>query len=176
MLRKEHQLCISLVSAFWRLPALQAPLAHPYDFGLEFLDPPRSPFYAYASGRNSPYGEQTLALLRSLAERRGLSCDHYAEVFAATFGEGFDGYRDVSTKVWQARVCNAWCAESRRRHGVWKAWNSMGRERAWCTVRYLSVHLQGTGLEPCGALPCTLPDAPEHDYSKSGQGFWYWPV
>lgn len=95
---------VTCVCVFGLLSALQALPAHPFDFGLEFLDPPRSPFYAYASGRNSPYGEQTLALLRSLAERRGLSCDHYAELFAATFGEGFDGYRDVSTKVRDARV------------------------------------------------------------------------
>ncbi len=34
------------------------------EMGLEFLDPPQSPFYNYASGRNSPYGEQTAVLLR----------------------------------------------------------------------------------------------------------------
>ncbi|KXZ44235.1 hypothetical protein GPECTOR_70g465 [Gonium pectorale] len=72
--------------------------SHPYDFGLEFMDPPRSPFYAYPSGRNSPYGEQTLVLLRSLAECRGLEAEHYAELFAGMFGPGFEGYRDVSTK------------------------------------------------------------------------------
>ncbi|KAG2498090.1 hypothetical protein HYH03_003848 [Edaphochlamys debaryana] len=74
--------------------------AHPSDFGLEFLDPPRSPFYSYASGRNSPYGEQTLALLRSLAEQGGLHAGAYADTFEAAFGpdSGFDGYRDVSTK------------------------------------------------------------------------------
>ncbi|GLC39730.1 hypothetical protein PLESTM_000933600 [Pleodorina starrii] len=98
-----------------------APLEHPFSFGLEFTDPPRSPFYAYASGRNSPYGEQTLVLLRSLAEGSGgggsgsgeegsggadagvspgLHCGHYAELFSQTFSpeSGFDGYRDVSTK------------------------------------------------------------------------------
>ncbi|PNH12277.1 Crystallin J1A [Tetrabaena socialis] len=73
---------------------------HPYGWGLEFMDPPRSPFYAYASGRNSPYGEQTLALLRSLADQGGLHGGAYADTFAAVFGpdSGFDGYRDVSTK------------------------------------------------------------------------------
>ncbi|KAG2433550.1 hypothetical protein HYH02_012667 [Chlamydomonas schloesseri] len=73
---------------------------HPYTYGCEFMEPPRSPFYAYASGRNSPYGEQTLVLLRSLAESGGLDCGHYADTFEATFGltSGFDGYRDVSTK------------------------------------------------------------------------------
>lgn len=49
-------------------------------YGLEFLDPPRSPFYAYGTGRNSPYGEQTLALLRSLAESGGLHAVDYAQV------------------------------------------------------------------------------------------------
>lgn len=40
-------------------------------------------------------------LLRSLAESGGLECGHYADTFEATFGpgSGFDGYRDVSTKV-----------------------------------------------------------------------------
>ncbi len=69
------------------------------EVGLEFTDPPRSPFYRYASGRNSPYGEQTLVLLHSLAARGGLDCVAYANAFAAHFAEGaFDGYRDVSTK------------------------------------------------------------------------------
>ncbi|KAJ9525938.1 hypothetical protein QJQ45_009406 [Haematococcus lacustris] len=68
------------------------------DEGLEFLNPPRSPFYAYASGRNSPYGEQTLVLLRSLAARQGLDCCSYALAFQDYFGDKFDGYRDVSTK------------------------------------------------------------------------------
>ncbi|EFJ42871.1 hypothetical protein VOLCADRAFT_97046 [Volvox carteri f. nagariensis] len=93
--------------------------SHPFTFGLEFMDPPRSPFYSYTSGRNSPYGEQTLVLLRSLAESAGgggsedgsprgsavagpvgLHCGQYAALFAQTFGpgSGFDGYRDVSTK------------------------------------------------------------------------------
>ncbi|GLI69252.1 hypothetical protein VaNZ11_013830 [Volvox africanus] len=92
---------------------------HPFAYGLEFTDPPRSPFYSYTSGRNSPYGEQTLVLLRSLAEGAGggdgvgatdggiamaaapgLHCGHYASLFAQTFGpeSGFNGYRDVSTK------------------------------------------------------------------------------
>ncbi|GIL86715.1 hypothetical protein Vretifemale_14962 [Volvox reticuliferus] len=92
---------------------------HPFAYGLEFMEPPRSPFYSYSSGRNSPYGEQTLVLLRSLAEGAGggeeagasggstamasapgLHCGHYASLFAETFGpaSGFDGYRDVSTK------------------------------------------------------------------------------
>ncbi|KAG2442291.1 hypothetical protein HXX76_002377 [Chlamydomonas incerta] len=73
---------------------------HPFTYGCEFMEPPRSPFYAYASGRNSPYGEQTLVLLQSLADSGGLECGHYADTFEATFGpgSGFDGYRDVSTK------------------------------------------------------------------------------
>jgi len=67
--------------------------------GLEFMEPPRSPFFTYASGRASPYGEQTAILLASLAARGGLDCVHYADAFALHFGDDeFDGYRDVSTK------------------------------------------------------------------------------
>lgn len=65
---------------------------------LEFQDPPRSPYYTYAVGRNSPYGEQALVLLRSVAGAGGLDCIDYAHKFGAYFGAGFDGYRDVSTK------------------------------------------------------------------------------
>ncbi len=61
--------------------------------GLDFAQPPRSPYYSYLSGRASPYGEQTLALLMSLAEAGGFDCRHYAELKAAVFGPGFDGYR-----------------------------------------------------------------------------------
>lgn len=43
--------------------------------------------------RASSYGEQTLVLLRSLAEARGLDCRRYAETLWAAFGPGFDGYR-----------------------------------------------------------------------------------
>jgi hypothetical protein len=68
-------------------------------WGIEFMDPPQCPFFEYPSGRNSPYGEQTLVLLRCMAATGGLSCSAYAEDFARTFGPGFDGYRDVSTKV-----------------------------------------------------------------------------
>ncbi len=35
--------------------------------GIEFFDPPASMFFDYELGRNSPYGEQLLALLESLA-------------------------------------------------------------------------------------------------------------
>lgn len=66
--------------------------------GLEFMDPPQSPFLpGYSTGRNSPYGEEALALLRSLARNGGLDCHSYAGLYAETFGEGFDGYRNAST-------------------------------------------------------------------------------
>lgn len=62
------------------------------------MDPPQTPFFSYPSGRHSPYGEQTQVLLQSLAECGGMKCDHYANSFASKYGEGFEGYRDVSTK------------------------------------------------------------------------------
>mmetsp|Transcript_31082 Transcript_31082/g.80970 ORF Transcript_31082/g.80970 Transcript_31082/m.80970 type:complete len:576 (+) Transcript_31082:133-1860(+) len=65
---------------------------------LEFLDPPRSPFYSYASGRNSPYGEQVLVLLQSIAKCGGLDCCQYAASFAQAFQDTNGGYRDVSAK------------------------------------------------------------------------------
>lgn len=69
------------------------------DVGLEFYDPVQSPFLPqYMTGRNSPYGEQTLLLLQSLAEQQGLHCGRYAELYAATYN-GFDGYMNASTVV-----------------------------------------------------------------------------
>jgi hypothetical protein len=68
--------------------------------GLEFYEPPQSPFLpGYATGRHSPYGEEAAVLLRSLAREGGLDCGAYAELYAETFGEGFDGYRNASTTV-----------------------------------------------------------------------------
>jgi hypothetical protein len=67
--------------------------------GLEFLDPPRSPFYSYPQGSNTPYGQQTAVLLGSLSEQGGLDCARYADALRAYFGTGFTGYRDASTKV-----------------------------------------------------------------------------
>jgi hypothetical protein len=68
--------------------------------GLEFMDPPRSPFLPqYSVGRASPYGEETWALLSSLAAQGGLCCQQYAATYAALLGEGFDGYRNASTTV-----------------------------------------------------------------------------
>ncbi|KAI8470947.1 MAG: ADP-ribosylation/Crystallin J1 [Monoraphidium minutum] len=66
--------------------------------GLAFLDPPQSPFLpGYGVGRASPYGEETLVLLRSLAAAGGLDCRAYAAMYAGAFGEGFDGYRNAAT-------------------------------------------------------------------------------
>lgn len=68
--------------------------------GLEFFEPPQSPFLpGYTTGRHSPYGEGTMVLLRSLAAEGGLDCRAYAGLYAATLGEGFDGYRNASTTV-----------------------------------------------------------------------------
>jgi hypothetical protein len=82
----------------------QADKAGAMGWGIEFTDPPQCPFFEYPSGRNSPYGEQTLVLLRCMAASGGLSCTAYAAAFAAALGEGFEGYRDVSTKVRRCRA------------------------------------------------------------------------
>ncbi len=57
------------------------------------MEPSRCPFYTYASGRASTYGEQTLVLLKSLVEARGLDCRCYAAALMDAFGTDFDGYR-----------------------------------------------------------------------------------
>jgi hypothetical protein len=74
--------------------------------GLEFLDPVASPFLSadYRTGRASPYGEETLVLIRALAAEAaeaaaeqqgdeqgggwGLHCGRYAERYARAFAEG----------------------------------------------------------------------------------------
>ncbi len=68
------------------------------EVGLEFFEPPQSPFFSYLSGRASPYGEQSLELLASLVEQRGLHPLRYAKALARRFGQGWDGYRDASLK------------------------------------------------------------------------------
>jgi len=61
------------------------------------------------------YGEQVLVLLQSLATLRGLHCQQYADSFGSAFGDLFDGYRDVSTKVLQV------CGHGRgRQRGTWQ--------------------------------------------------------
>lgn len=73
--------------------------------GLEFFDPVQSPFLSgYSSGRNSPYGEQTLLLLRSLAEQGGLDCGHYAQLYYDSYSDGFEGYMNASTVVSKDRI------------------------------------------------------------------------
>jgi hypothetical protein len=68
--------------------------------GLEFYDPVQSPFLSgYSSGRNSPYGEQTLLLLQSLAEQQGLDCSAYAQLYYEAYSSGFEGYMNASTVV-----------------------------------------------------------------------------
>ena len=53
-------------------------------------------------GRNSPYGEQALVLLESLAKEKQLDTMAYAQLFADTFGGDWHvekkGYRDASCK------------------------------------------------------------------------------
>jgi ADP-ribosylglycohydrolase len=86
--------------------------------GLEFFDPVASPFLKddYATGRPSPYGEETLVLIRALAADRegargaeeeakewGLHCGRYAAAYSAAFGGGkegapFKGYLNASTR------------------------------------------------------------------------------
>ena len=66
--------------------------------GLDFHDPPASPHFDYESGRNSPYGEQSLVLLESLAEHGCLDTAAYADAFGGLFGAGWRGYRDASCK------------------------------------------------------------------------------
>ncbi|WIA13004.1 hypothetical protein OEZ85_006614 [Tetradesmus obliquus] len=74
------------------------PAAAADSVGLEFFDPVQSSFLPmYTTGRNSPYGEQTLLLLRSLAEQAGLHCGRYAELYGASYSSGFDGYMNAST-------------------------------------------------------------------------------
>jgi hypothetical protein len=68
--------------------------------GLEFYDPVQSSFLPmYTTGRNSPYGEQTLLLLQSLADQSGLDCSSYAGLYGARYSNGFDGYMNASTVV-----------------------------------------------------------------------------
>jgi hypothetical protein len=81
--------------------------------GLEFYDPVQSPFLgSYSSGRNSPYGEQGLLLLQSLAEQQGLDIGAYAGLYYDSYSNGFEGYMNASTVVsawgsrkWEGRVC-----------------------------------------------------------------------
>jgi len=69
------------------------------DMGLEFYEPSQSPFLPqYSCGRNSPYGEQTLLLLQSLAEQKGLHCGRYADLYHSSYSsKDFDGYTNAST-------------------------------------------------------------------------------
>eukprot|EP00898_Chlorokybus_atmophyticus_P009201 jgi/Chlat1/9282/Chrsp99S08544 len=70
----------------------------------EFMDPSANFFYQYASGEFSVYGDQTHALLRSMAECGGLNVEHYAASSYAHFAEKRESplYMDVSTKGFMA--------------------------------------------------------------------------
>lgn len=68
-----------------------------------FLDPPASAFYAYPTGRASPYGEQAAVLLASMAETRGgFSAPLYAlrsfELFSVPPFPSPAAYLDASTR------------------------------------------------------------------------------
>lgn len=81
--------------------------------GLEFYQPPQSPFFSYPHGHPSPYGEQTLLLLHSLCVHRGFHPYLYAQEYAVQYGEGWQGYRDASTKGFLRR----WYAEGGKEGG-----------------------------------------------------------
>lgn len=83
------------------------------DAGLEFYQPPQSPFFSYPHGRSSPYGEQTILLLSSLHRNCGLDPFLYAQAYARQYGEGWEGYRDASTKGFLRR----WYEEGGAREG-----------------------------------------------------------
>ena len=84
------------------------------EIGLDFYQPPQSPFFSYAHGRPSPYGEQTLLLLHSLHHHRGLHPSLYAQAYAKQYGKGWEGYRDASTKGFLRR----WYEEGGGSEGV----------------------------------------------------------
>lgn len=74
--------------------------SQPAGVGLEFYDPVQSPFLTgYSAGRNSPYGEQVLLLLQSLAEQGGLACSAYAQLYYDSYSSSFEGYMNASTVV-----------------------------------------------------------------------------
>lgn len=92
--------CISFILSLLPQATNGTPAAAADSVGLEFFDPVQSSFLPmYTTGRNSPYGEQTLLLLRSLAEQAGLHCGRYAELYGASYSSGFDGYMNASTVV-----------------------------------------------------------------------------
>jgi hypothetical protein len=102
------QLCVTQALPRTNTLALQAGAHEPHAHtgGLEFYAPVQSPFLGgYASGRNSPYGEQTLLLLQSLAAQRGLDVRAYADAYCDGYLTGFDGYMNASTVVGSVCVC-----------------------------------------------------------------------
>eukprot|EP00775_Hariotina_reticulata_P011315 gene11315-11465_t len=82
-----------------RQQGVNGAICGPLSLGLEFYEPVQSPFLPqYSCGRNSPYGEQTLLLLQSLAEQRGLHCGRYADLYYSSYSsKDFDGYTNAST-------------------------------------------------------------------------------
>jgi len=72
-----------------------------------FCTPPASAFYTYATGRNSPYGEQAEALLASLADGGWSAAGYAARNFQAFAEPAFaagGGYLDASTRGFLMRA------------------------------------------------------------------------
>lgn len=104
--------------------------SQPAGVGLEFYDPVQSPFLTgYSAGRNSPYGEQVLLLLQSLAEQGGLDCSAYAQLYFDTYSSSFEGYMNASTVV-----------SSRRPLHLQYAWLCTGAPDACCCADLLALH------------------------------------
>jgi ADP-ribosylglycohydrolase len=143
--------------------------------GLEFLEPVASPFLKadYKTGRPSPYGEETLVLIRALAKEQaaegwGLHCGRYAEEYARAFGGGgggdggddsaappaFKGYLNASTRGF-LRNYSA--------QGLMPPWSGADDKQADCVARVAPVvaAFGGQEGEGAGGLPLVLPKAAE---------------
>lgn len=135
------------------------------DVGLEFLDPVASPFLAadYKTGRPSPYGEETLVLIRALAaeeqpEAGALHCGRYAERYSAAFGGGgeggeissgappspFKGYMNASTRGFLRNYAAS---------GLRPPWSGADDKQADCVARVapLVAAFGGDGGDDGGA-------------------------
>ena len=72
-----------------------------------FFDPPSCPFYKHPAGVFSPYGDESLPLLRSMAENKGdFDKDHVAKsyhdffsIHGAAGDKGYEAYLKSLSKV-----------------------------------------------------------------------------
>merc|ERR1712224_276012 len=64
----------------------------------EFFPKPSSPFYKAAVGTQSPYGNQTLVLLRALAASSPVS--HEEDFLAAYAEQNYAEFKDSSAHAW----------------------------------------------------------------------------